>query len=87
MAALSYRKEIFMNKILSGKDAYSIMLKGYPDVLDISQMCEILGVSTKTGYKILKDGQINFLKIGRTYKIPKVHIISYLRMTEQQAVV
>ena len=73
-----------MNNALSGKDAYSIMLKEYPDVLDINQMCEILGVSTKTGYKILKTGKINSLKIGRTYRIPKVHIISFLRMIEEQ---
>ncbi len=73
-----------MNNTLSGKDAYSIMLKEYPDVLDINQMCEILGVSTKTGYKILKAGKINSLKIGRTYRIPKVHIISFLRMIEEQ---
>jgi len=73
-----------MNCTLSGKDAYSIMLKEYPDVLDINQMCEILGVSTNTGYKILKAGKINSLKIGRTYRIPKVHIISFLRMIEEQ---
>ena len=73
-----------MTNTLSSKDAYSLMLKEYPDVLDINQMCEILGVSTKTGYKILKAGKINSLKIGRTYRIPKVHIISFLRMIEEQ---
>lgn len=73
-----------MTNTLSGKDAYSLMLKEYPDVLDINQMCDILGVSTKTGYKILKAGTINSLKIGRTYRIPKVHIISFLRMIEEE---
>lgn len=73
-----------MSNTLSGKDAYSLMLKEYPDVLDINQMCDILGVSTKTGYKILKADTINSLKIGRTYRIPKVHIISFLRMIDEQ---
>ena len=73
-----------MSNTLSSKDAYSLMLKEYPDVLDINQMCDILGVSTKTGYKILKAGTINSLKIGRTYRIPKVHIISFLRMIDEQ---
>ena len=73
-----------MSNTLSGKDAYSLMLKEYPDVLDINQMCDILGVSTKTGYKILKAGTINSLKIGRTYRIHKVHIISFLRMIDEQ---
>ena len=31
------------------RDAYRLMLKDYPDVMDIGQMCEALGVSTKTG--------------------------------------
>lgn len=66
-----------MSNTLSGKDAYILMLKEYPDVLDINQMCDILGVSTKTGYKILKAGTINSLKIGRTYRIPKVHVIPF----------
>lgn len=73
-----------MSNTLSSKDAYSLMLKEYPDVLDINQMCDILGVSTKTGYKILKAGTINSLKIGRTYRIPKVHIISFLRIIDKQ---
>ena len=38
--------------LLSPRDAYRLMLKDYPDVMDIGQMCEALGVSTKTGYKL-----------------------------------
>ncbi|MFR1393189.1 MAG: tyrosine-type recombinase/integrase [Flavonifractor plautii] len=53
--------------LLSPRDAYRLMLKDYPDVMDIGQMCEALGVSTKTGYKLLKDGKIEYLKIGRAY--------------------
>lgn len=62
------------------KDAYRIMLKDYPDILDIQQMCEILGISTKTGYKLLQGKKIACLKVGRAYRIPKVHILSYLNI-------
>ena len=31
-----------MSTNLSSKDAYSLMLKDYPDVMNIDQMCEIL---------------------------------------------
>ena len=48
--------------LLSPRDAYRLMLKDYPDVMDIGQMCEALGVSTKTGYKLLKDGKIEYMK-------------------------
>ena len=67
--------------LLSPRDAYRLMLKDYPDVMDIGQMCEALGVSTKTGYKLLKDGKIEYLKIGRAYRIPKAHIpVSYTHL-------
>ena len=38
---------------ISQRDAYKLMLKDYPDVMSIEQMCEILSISTKTGYRIL----------------------------------
>lgn len=58
---------------------YAKMLKQYPDVLRIEQMCEALGgMSTKTGYKMLKDGKIGSVKVGREYRITKVDIIDYL---------
>ena len=59
--------------LLSPRDAYRLMLKDYPDVMDIGQMCEALGVS--------KDGKIEYLKIGRAYRIPKAHILRYLKIT------
>ena len=49
---------------ISQREAYKLMLKDYPDVLNIDQMCEILSVSTKTGYKIIKSGSICCLKVG-----------------------
>ena len=51
-------------KTLHPCDAYRIMLRDYPDVLNIEQMCEILGISTKTGYALLKNGKVQHLRIG-----------------------
>ena len=69
-----------LTSAISQRDAYRIMLRDYPDVLDIQQMSEILGVSTKTGYKLLQTGKIVALKVGRTYRIPKAHILTYLKI-------
>ena len=66
--------------VISQRDAYQIMLRDYPDVMDIQQMSEILGVSTKTGYNLLRNGNIVALKVGRTYRIPKAHILTYLKI-------
>ena len=63
-----------------GKKAYHVLLENYPDVMNIDQMSELLGISTKTGYRLLKDGIIAALKVGRTYRIPKVSILNYLKI-------
>lgn len=59
---------------ISQREAYRLMLKDYPDVMSIEQMCELLGISTKTGYRILREGKICCLKVGRAYRIPKAHL-------------
>lgn len=65
---------------LSQEKACRIMLKGYPDVLDIKQMCEILRISHKTGYGLIQENRIECLKVGRAYRIPKPFLLSYLRI-------
>ena len=37
--------------------------------------------------KLLKEGKISSIKVGRTYRIPKVHLLSYMRIVESQQVV
>lgn len=51
----------------------------YPDVVTVKQMCIMLGgISKKTTYKLLEDGEIRCLRIGKSFKIPKVCIVEYL---------
>lgn len=62
------------------REAYRLMFREYPDVVDIKQLCKMLGgISTKTAYQLLKDNVIVSFKIGRTYKIPKYAVIAYVR--------
>ena len=54
----------------------SNLLNEYNDLLDVSDLSEIFGVSKQTIYKELKQNKFGEpIKIGRTYKIPKRHII------------
>ena len=62
---------------LNPRDAYRVMLRDYPDVLNIDQMCEILSVSTKTGYAILKKGSVQHLKVRRSYRILLTYLIGF----------
>ncbi len=63
---------------ITQKEAYRLMLQEYPDVMNIEQVSEVLGVSTKAVYGLIKDGHISVLKIGRTYRIPKIRLVAYL---------
>lgn len=62
---------------------FNTMLSDYPDVLNVNQVCIILGIGKKLAYYILKDNKIAYLKVGRSYKIPKVNLIQYLIHDDQ----
>ena len=69
----------FMGKEhLTEESVYQNTFPGYPDVVDVEDLCEMLGISSVTAYKLLKGGKIEHLRIGRKYKIPKMHILRYL---------
>lgn len=67
---------------ISTKDAYRVMFKEFPDVVDVDQMSRMLGISTKTGYRLLQENKIMHFKVGRTYRIPKLHILAYLNVLQ-----
>lgn len=54
----------------------------YPDIVNVEQLSVMLGISTKTAYKLLKEEKIKSIHIGRTYRIAKVHILKYLELSE-----
>lgn len=69
---------------MKAQDTYKLMFRDYPDVVTVEQMCEMLGgISTKTGYRLLKDGTIKSFVVGRRYRIPKLYIFEYLGFVEK----
>ena len=65
---------------LNPQEIYRVVFKEYPDILDVRQVSKLLGVSTKTVYKLLRDGDIASLKIGREFRIPKVNVMKYVKV-------
>ncbi len=58
---------------------YQTLYKDYPDVVNVPQLCEMLGgIGVKTAYRLLKSGAIKSLSIGKGYKIPKIFVMEYL---------
>ncbi len=61
-------------------DDYNVYIFAeYPDVVSTDELCEMLGgISRKLVYRILREGQIPSLRIGRSYKIAKADVVAYV---------
>lgn len=55
-----------------------------PDLLTIDEICKFLEVSLKTGYRLIKGGEIKAVKVGRSYRIPKQYLLEFLGIWEVQ---
>lgn len=64
--------------------AYKLLFTEYPDVVNVEQMCEMLGgICDKTAYRLLKSGEIKSFIVGRHYRIPKLSILEYLELIDK----
>lgn len=70
---------------LTEKDAYGLMFQNYPDVLTVPQLSHMLNINEKTAYRLVREKQIGHFKVGRTYRIPKVAVFSYLSIATDEA--
>ena len=59
-------------------NAYSRMFRAYPDALSLKDLSQMFGVSTKQASKLIHDGKIDAVKIGREYRVAKVNAIRFL---------
>ena len=69
---------------LCTQDIIKNTFREYPDVLDVKQVSTLLGVSTKVVYRLLRDGTLDSLKIGREFRIPKVNVMKYVKVFGSQ---
>ena len=65
------------------RELYKMMFPNYPDIITVCQLREMLGISRTLAYALINDGYIQAIKLGNTYKIPKVSVINYI-MTEAE---
>lgn len=78
---MDYYKQIkVITLALSDQETYKLVFTNYPDIVSISQMSEMLGICTKTAYRLIKEDKIKHLSVGHKYLIPKVYILNYLKI-------
>lgn len=49
-----------------------------PDVLDVAQLADVLDLSERTIYTLLRSGQLPGMKIRGSWRIPKVRLEAFL---------
>lgn len=57
---------------------YRAMFRQYPDALTPRQVQEMLGVGQRMIYRLLREGKIPSVRMGRLYRVPKAAVIDYL---------
>lgn len=60
------------------EDSYAFMFTSYPDVVNVEQLKEMLGIGITLAYRLVREHKIRAFKVGREYKIPKANVIHYL---------
>lgn len=65
---------------ITSKEVYNLVFQNYPDIMDVKQTSDLLGVSTKTVYKLINNNDLLCLKVGREFRIPKINVIKYFNL-------
>ena len=55
------------------KENYELMFTAYPDIVNIIQLKEMLGIGINLAYRLVRNKTIPSLKVGREYKILKIN--------------
>ena len=60
------------------KELYKMMFPDYPDIVTVKQLREMLGINRQLAYDLIADGEVQAIKIGNSFKIPKVSVINFV---------
>ena len=60
------------------RELYQMMFPEYPDIVTVRQLREMLGISRQLAYDLIADGEVQAIKIGNSFKIPKVSVINFV---------
>lgn len=63
---------------ISTLDAYTIIFKDYPDVVNVAQMTSMLEICNKKVYQLIHSGVIPTIPCCKCFKIAKLSVIEYL---------
>ena len=60
----------------------NIIFSQYPDVLDTKDVQELLKISRKTVYCLIRNGKLPYRKIGSRYRLTKESVLKFLNASD-----
>ena len=54
------------------------MFSEYSDILSVGDICEILLIGRNRTYELLNSGDIKGFRVGRTWRVPKKNLETYI---------
>lgn len=64
-------------------EIYNVLFRDFPDILNVTQLSKLLGVSTKLAKELLRENKIKHKKVGREYRVAKIHVIEYMNIVPE----
>lgn len=55
---------------------YKLMFSDYPEIIKCNELQSMLGISKHAVYRLLNNGHIGHIRIGRSIRIPKINPFS-----------
>ena len=65
---------------MNPSELYLSVLASFPDVLTVDELSCALHISKKSAYRLVRENKVRCIKIGRSYRIPKAHLLTYLEL-------
>ena len=59
------------------------MLEQYSDILTVKETQEVLKISKKSVYRLIKNKELLSKKVGKVFRIPKKSVCDYILGEEQ----
>ena len=55
------------------------ILRDFDDVLTFKELRQVLKIGRNKAYELLQNDIISSIRIGKSYRIPKINVINYLQ--------
>lgn len=63
-----------------------VYLASMPDVLDAKDVSKVLGIGYVKALRLIQYGDMNYIKVGRTYKVSKQNFVNWLNCPEPKII-